>query len=186
MLGKRRRPWILNSTPWIADSRYQEVNLSSLSEELGFWIPVIVGFRILCAVFRIREPRIPDSTSKKFRNCGFHEQNFPGFMGRHDWVILAPIFLGKIKKTKNKKRWKLWDESTDLLERFLGPSVKLEVPVYKVWCMKTSSMSSDEKTPLLLFLYFTENFTLSSYLVPEWSRKSFKAGPAILNSNQCN
>ena len=33
--------WILDSTPWISDSRYWIAD--SLSEELGFWIPIVSG-----------------------------------------------------------------------------------------------------------------------------------------------
>jgi len=100
MLGKRRQSWILNSTPWIADFGNQVVQVRILFQcNLESGLQLIVGFRIPCAVFRI--PEAMDS--------GFHKQNFPGFWipfhGRHEWVILAPIFLGKINK--NKKRRKL-------------------------------------------------------------------------------
>ena len=52
---------ILASTLWILD----------LSVELGFWIPVVFGFRIFLLKFRIPKPRIPDS--------GFHKQKFSRF-----------------------------------------------------------------------------------------------------------
>ena len=37
-----------------------------LSVELGFWIPIVSGFRILWAVLQIPKHRISDSTSKNF------------------------------------------------------------------------------------------------------------------------
>ena len=45
-------PWIPDSRQWIPDS---------LSVELRFWIPIVTGFRIPWAVFRIPKPKIPDS-----------------------------------------------------------------------------------------------------------------------------
>ena len=50
---------ILASTLWILD----------LSVELGFWIPVVLGFRICLLKFRILKPRIPDSNF--FPDSGF-------------------------------------------------------------------------------------------------------------------
>ena len=37
--------------------------------ELGFWIPVLVGFRILGALFQIPQAKI-------FPDSGFHKENF--------------------------------------------------------------------------------------------------------------
>ena len=55
--------------PW--NQNYLKTGFQSLSVELGFWIPIIVGFRIPWAVFRI-----PQTT---FPGAGFHRQNVPGF-----------------------------------------------------------------------------------------------------------
>ena len=66
--GKPRQSWILNSTPWILDSRHR----IKVSVELGFWIPIVSG--MLDSLRRILnpnpKPRIPDSTSKKFTDSG--------------------------------------------------------------------------------------------------------------------
>ena len=61
------------------DSGLQLLGSRSFPVELGFRIPVLIkqerkGFRIPTAVFRIQRPRIPDSTSKKFQDPGFHKQ----------------------------------------------------------------------------------------------------------------
>ena len=91
MLGKRRRHWILNSTPWIADSRYQAVNLNFLSVEL----PIDRGIPdSLCC---IPNPRAQDS--------GFHKQKIPEFRipraklsrihGETRLSYFSPNFLGK-------------------------------------------------------------------------------------------
>ena len=56
MLGNPRQSWILDSTPWIADSSYWIPVFVSGS---WFWIPILVGFRN-------PKPRISDSTSNDF------------------------------------------------------------------------------------------------------------------------
>ena len=108
MLGKRRRPWILNSTPRIADSRYQEVNLNSLSVDLGFWIQIDRGIPgSLCC---IPNPRTQDS--------GFHKQKIPEFRipraklprihGETRLSYFSPNFLRKNlekQKTKNAENY---------------------------------------------------------------------------------
>ena len=50
----------MDFTPWIPDSGYW---IPSLSVELGFWIPIAVGFRI-------PKPRIPKSPTKLFSDSG--------------------------------------------------------------------------------------------------------------------
>ena len=72
--GNPRQFWILDSTPWILDSRYSISD--SLSVELGCQIPIVrlEGYRIPWAVFWISKPKIriplagisliPDSTSR--------------------------------------------------------------------------------------------------------------------------
>ena len=59
-----RQSWILNSTPWILDSRYW----IQVSVELRFWIPIVSGMMdsLRCIPNPNPKPRIPDSTSKKF------------------------------------------------------------------------------------------------------------------------
>ena len=72
-LSYPRQSWILDSTPWIKESRH--------------WIPVFVsgtldsGFKSLEG-FWIPKPRIPDSTSN-FPDSGFHQQKFLGFRNPH-------------------------------------------------------------------------------------------------------
>ena len=68
-----------------------------LPVQLGFRIPIVIGFRIPWAVLRIPKPSIPDSKRKKFRDFGFHKQNFLGFqnpdfltwgeIGEHLWGV---------------------------------------------------------------------------------------------------
>ena len=50
--------------------RIPGTGFQSLSVELEFWIPIVSGFRIPWAVFRIPKPRIPDYTSKNFPDSG--------------------------------------------------------------------------------------------------------------------
>ena len=61
-----KQSWILDSTPWIPDSRYRIPDSWSVNLEYGF--QSLAGFRILLAVLRIPRPRISDS-----------KQKFPGF-----------------------------------------------------------------------------------------------------------
>ena len=51
----------------------------SISVQLGFWIPSLLVFRILWAVFRIPKHSIPDYTSKILTNSEFHKQKVLGF-----------------------------------------------------------------------------------------------------------
>ena len=67
MCGNARQSWILDSQPWIPDSRYQ----IPLSVKSGFWIPIVSGipdYLHLCC--------IPGS---KVQDSGFYKQKFPGF-----------------------------------------------------------------------------------------------------------
>lgn len=53
-----RQSWILDSTPWIPDSRYGCTRFQSLSVFVfGFWIPIVRW---------VPKLRIPDSTGKIF------------------------------------------------------------------------------------------------------------------------
>ena len=63
--GNPREFWILNSTPWIPDSRYS----IPVSVELEFWTPIVSGMlnSLRC---------IPES---KTQDCGFHKQKIHGF-----------------------------------------------------------------------------------------------------------
>ena len=61
-----RESSILDSKPWIPDSRYWILYRWNLDS--GF--QSLVGFRIPWAVFRIPKSRIPDSTTKVFSNSG--------------------------------------------------------------------------------------------------------------------
>ena len=63
-----RQFWILDPTPWIPDSSYWIPDLFHWNSDSGFQLSV--GFQIPTAVFRIPNPRIPDSTSKNFLDSG--------------------------------------------------------------------------------------------------------------------
>ena len=71
------------------DSGFSVQILDNLVPEVGYWIQdlcqwnldsglfhSLVGFRVPRAVFRNSKPRIWGSTSKNFRDCGFHKQTF--------------------------------------------------------------------------------------------------------------
>ena len=72
-----RQSWILDSIPWILDSRYYIQD--SLTVEIGFRIPIISGIPDSLTVFRNTKPRIQDSTSKNFLYSGLCKQNFLRF-----------------------------------------------------------------------------------------------------------
>ena len=62
----RKYKGILDSGLHAVDSRFQVLDSSFCQWNLNSGFQSFVGFRILWAVFRIPEPRIPDSTSKIF------------------------------------------------------------------------------------------------------------------------
>ena len=55
---------LLDSEFLALDSRFQMLDSDSLLVEIGFRIPIVTGFQIPAAEFRIPKPRILDSTSK--------------------------------------------------------------------------------------------------------------------------
>ena len=72
-----RQSWILDSSPYILDSRYGI--LYSLSVELGFRISIVDG--ILDSLSCIPDSNAQDSGFHKsnFPDSRFHKQKFPGF-----------------------------------------------------------------------------------------------------------
>ena len=128
-----RRSWILDSTPWIPDSRYKITDLFQWNLDSRYQLSV--GLRIPTAVLWIPRPRIPDSTCKISRipESGFsymarnfryiHIQRHVKFMKRQRKVIhftkKAPRGLKRltsqvkctetVKKKQNNRRmnWKV-------------------------------------------------------------------------------
>ena len=77
----------------VGDFRLCQRNLDSGFQSLR-WAGsgLLVGFRILWAIFRIPKPRIADSTCKFFSDSGFHKQKLPAFRIR-DSVTLGEAGL---------------------------------------------------------------------------------------------
>ena len=68
---------IISRQSWILDSRYWIRN--SLSEKLGFWIPIFSGIQV--SLSWIQGSKAQDSGFRKqtFQDSGFHKQKFPLF-----------------------------------------------------------------------------------------------------------
>ena len=78
-----RQSWILDSTPWILDSRYSCTRFQSLSVKFEFWILI---------VREVQKLRILDSTTKKFF---IRESGFPCMLSR----LTTPFCTGTLDFT---------------------------------------------------------------------------------------
>lgn len=77
MFGRSARPMygpesktVLDSGFHVKDSGFQVLDSSLYQRNLDSGFQSLVRFRILSAVFRIPKPRIPDSASNNFPDCG--------------------------------------------------------------------------------------------------------------------
>ena len=99
-----RRSWILDSTPWIPDSRYKITDLFQWNLDSRFQLSV--GLRIPTAVLWIPRSRIPDSTCKNFPDSGIrillHGAKFPLYSHPKTCKIYE----------KTKKNYTFYKEST--------------------------------------------------------------------------
>ena len=85
--SKTSQSYILDSTPWISDSRYWIPVLFQWN--LDSWFHSLLGFRTPWAVFQIPKTRILDSTSENFSDSRFCKKKCPVFAP--DSAIWVPL-----------------------------------------------------------------------------------------------
>ena len=85
--SKTSQSYILDSTPWIPDSRYWIPVLFQWN--LDSWFHSLLGFRTPWAVFQIPKTRILDSTSENFSDSRFCKKKCPVFAP--DSAIWVPL-----------------------------------------------------------------------------------------------